>query len=111
MGKLNFRLGRQLESYQKEYSPPTRVRPLPFSVIQDLDTVAQVTTSRNIALSNITWVAYFFLLWPGEYCKGGTKTAQHPFRINNVKFSIGQNPYNAATESNAVLAQPTWSAS
>ena len=103
MGKLNFRLGRQLASYQKEHSPPTRVRPLPVSVIQDLDTVAQGTTPRNIAIRDLTWVAFFFLLRPDEYCKDGTDTAQHPFRIKDVQFFIGQNPYNAATASNAVL--------
>ena len=40
MGKLDFRLGRQLASYQKEDSPPERVRPLPVNVIQALDTAS-----------------------------------------------------------------------
>ena len=50
-------------------------------------------------------VALFFLLCPGEYCKDGTYTAQHPFSIKNVQFFIEQKPHNAATASNAVLAQ------
>ena len=105
MGKLNFNLGRQLASYHKEDSSPTIVRPLHVRVIQALDTAAQVTTPRNIAISNLTWVAFFFLLWPGEYYKGGTNTAQHPFRLKDVQFFIEQKPYNAASVSNAVLAQ------
>ena len=47
----------------------------------------------------------FFLLRPGEYCRGGTDTAQHPFRIKDVKLIIVQQPYKAAKLSNSVLAQ------
>ena len=105
IGKLEFRLGRQLASYQKEDSTPTRVWPLPIRFIQALDTAAQGTTSRNIAISNLTWVTFFFLLRPVKYCKGGTDTAQHPFRLKDVQLFIVQHPYNATTASNAVLAQ------
>ena len=105
MGKLDFRLGRQLASYQKEDSPSTRVRPLPVRVIQALDTSAQGTTSRNITISDLTWVAFFLLLRTGKYCKGGTNTAQHPFSLKDILFFIGQHPYNATTASNSVLSQ------
>ena len=81
------------------------MRPLPVSVIQSLDTAAQVTTARNIAIINIIWVAFLFLLHPVQYCRGGTDTAQHPLRLNYIQFFIGQQPYNAATVSNNVLAQ------
>ena len=70
-----------------------------------MDTAAQGTTARNIAISNLTWVAFFFLLWPGKQCKGGNDTAQHPFRLKDVQFFIRQQPYNAATAFNAVLVQ------
>ena len=96
MGKLNFRLGRQLASYQKEDSPSTRVRTLPLRVIQALDTASQGTT---------TWVAFFFLLFPGKYCKGGTDTNQQLFSLKDIQLFVVQQPYNAAKASNAVLAQ------
>ena len=105
MGKLDFWLGFQLASYQKEDSPPTIVRLLPVRFIQDLDTAAQGTTLRNIAISDLTWVAYFLLLCQGKYCKGGTDTAQHPFRLKDSQFFICHQPYNNATASNAVLDQ------
>ena len=95
MGKLDFRLGRQLAAYQKEYSPSTRVRTLPLTVIKSIDTAAQGTTSRNIAISHLTWVTFLLLLCPGEYYKGGTNTAQHPFSIKDIQFFIVQQPYNA----------------
>ena len=95
-----------MASYQKEDSPPARVRPLPLIVIQSLETAAQVTTPRNIAIIHLTWVAFLFLLRPGEYCRGNTNTSQHPFRLKDVQFFILQQPYNAVTASNAVLTQP-----
>ena len=105
MGKLNYRLGRQLVSYQKENSPPKIVRPFPVIIIQSLDTAIQGTTPRNIAFGYLTWVAFFFLLLPGKYCKGGTDTAQHPFSLKDIQLFVVQQPYNSATVSNAVLAQ------
>ena len=105
MGKLNYRLGRRLASYQKEDSPSTRSRTLPLRAIQALDTNAQGTTSRNIAISNLTWVTFFFLLRPGKYCKGGTDITQHPFSLKDIQLFVVQQTYNAAMVSNAVLAQ------
>ena len=81
------------------------MRPLPVRGIQALDISAQGNTARNIAIRNLTWFALSFLLRPGKYCKGGTDTAQHPFRLKDVQFLIGQQTYNSATASNAVLDQ------
>ena len=53
MGKLDFRLGCHLESYQKEDYPPTIMWPLPVSFTQALDTATQRTNSRNIAIINL----------------------------------------------------------
>ena len=78
---------------------------IPVSVIQALDTANQGTTPRNIAISDLTWVALFFILCPDEYCRGGNGTAQHPFRLKDVQLFTGQPPYNTTTVSNGVLAQ------
>ena len=105
MGKIDFRLGRQLASYQKEYYPPTRVWPLPVNVIQALDTAAQGTTPRNIAISNLASVAFFFLLRPGKYCKGDTNINHHLFSLRDVQLFIGQKPYNSETTLSDILTQ------
>ena len=94
-----------MASYQKENYTPTIVRPLHVIVIQAWDTAAQGTTTRNIAISDINRVAFFFLLRSGEYCKGVTNTAKNSFSIKDVQFFIGQKPYNAATAFNDVLSQ------
>ena len=64
MIKLDFRMGRQMALYQKEDSPTTRLLPLPVNFVQALDTAAQGTTPRNIAISDLTWVAFFLILRP-----------------------------------------------
>ena len=84
MGKINFWMGLHLESYHKEDHTPTRVRLLPVIVIQALDTTAQGTTAINISIRDLTWVALFSLLHPGEYCRGSNNTAQHPLRLKAV---------------------------
>ena len=104
MVKLDFCLGRQLVSYQKEDSPPARMRPLPVKFVKALDTNAQRTAPRNISIRDLIWVAFFFLLRPGEYYKGETDTAHHPFRIKDVHLFIGRQPYNAATATNDTLS-------
>ena len=91
--------------YQRDDYPSTRVWPLPLRFIQALDTAVQGTTSRNIAISNLTWVALFLLLRPGEYCKGGIDIDQYPFSLKDIQLFTVRHPCNSATVSNAVLAQ------
>ena len=79
--------------------------PIPVSIIQASGYAAQGITVRNIAISDLNSVTFFFLLWLGKYCKGSTETVQNPFRINDVQLFIGHQPHNSATASNAVLAQ------
>ena len=66
---------------------------------------AQETTSINITVRNLTWVDFFLLLRPGEYCKSGTNTALHPFSIKDIQFFVVQQLYNATTACNSVLTQ------
>ena len=81
------------------------MRPLPLRVIQALDTSAQGTTSINITIRDFICVTFFFLLRPGEYCKGGTATSQHPSSLKDIQLFVVQQPYNSATVFNVVLAQ------
>ena len=105
MGKLDFRLGCHLTSYWKEDYLPARVRPLPVKFIKALDTDAQETTPRNIAISDLTWVAFFFLLRSGEHYKVGNDTTHHLFIIKDVQLFIEHQSYNAATDTNDILDQ------
>ena len=81
MVKLEFRLGQQMEFYQKGDSTTTQVSTLTVNIIQVLESTNQGTTHQNIAISNITWVSLLLLIRPVKYCIGGTYTPHHPFRL------------------------------
>ena len=88
--------------------PPNHTLFLHFCQCQcqfNVQSGAQGTTSRNITISNLTWVAFFLLLWPGKYYKGVTNTALHPFSIKDIQFFVVQQLYNATTTCNSVLDQ------
>ena len=81
------------------------MRPLSVNVIQTLDTSDQGTTLINITISDLAWVAFFFLLRPGEYYKGGTDTTHHLFLIKDAQLFIVYKPYNTATAPNIIFSR------
>ena len=81
LGKIDFWLDRQLTTYAKQKPPQTRVRPIPVSVLQELNYAYQGGTAYQQAISNLAWIAYLFLLSPGDYCRGGADTAHHFFLL------------------------------
>jgi hypothetical protein len=100
LGKTDFRLYRQFRTYDKQDPPPTRVRPVPLQLLVHMhEVVAQLntTTAHHRAVTDLAFMAFFFLLQPGEYCKSRPDTDSHPFRLQDVTFSIGDANYNAAT--------------
>ena len=44
--------------------------------------------NRDRAIINCIWMAFYFLLRPGEYANA-TDNAKHPFRMSDVKLNIG----------------------
>ena len=79
VGSIHFRLDRQLAAYKREDPPPTRFRPLTTSILHTLNASTQGGTDCQKAISDLTWIAFFFLLRPGEYCQGGTDTVSTTF--------------------------------
>ena len=61
------------------------------------------------ATRNLTHIAFFLMLRPGEYCREGTDKKQHPFRLRNVPLFIGRQPYNTATTPQAIINQAYFS--
>ena len=99
LSQLDFRLGRKLATYAKQAPPPTRVCLIPVSILQALDSAYQGGTECQQAISDLAWIAFFFLPKPGEYCRGGADTAHHFFLLRDLHFFIGQHPFNAASPS------------
>ena len=97
VGSINFRLVQQLAAYKREDTLPRRVRPLPISVLHTLDSAVQVSTDSQQSISDLAWILFFFLLWPGYYCQGGTDTVSTLFWLWNIQFFIGNQLTPATT--------------
>jgi hypothetical protein len=91
-GKIDFRLLRQLNAYQREDPPPDRVKPIPFQVILYLATTAfavGAAAEGTKAIADMVILAFFFLLRPGEYTFSSSKKDSAPFRLQDVCLRRG----------------------
>ena len=87
-GKTDFRLQRQLASYQKEDPPPLRVKPVPIQVIRRIMHIANSGNSAHLqATADMIALAFFFLLRPGEYTS--TSASSTPFCFQDAQLYIG----------------------
>jgi len=83
-GQLDLRLSRQLSSYNKHDSPPTRVKPIPLSVLRHAVSCArQLNTPYHHAIADMITLGFFFLLQPGEYADTANPEST-PFRACDV---------------------------
>jgi len=88
-GKLNFRLSRQLQSYNKQDPPPSRVKPIPTSVLLRSITLLRLSNHpRATALADMLTLGFYFLLRPGEYALTSNPEST-PFRLQDVHLHIG----------------------
>jgi hypothetical protein len=93
-GKLDLRLQRQLSLYKKLDPPPSRVKPIPLSIITHaahLNIVANLPSS--MAITDMFLLGFFFLLWPGEYAWTKNPEAA-PFLLRHVHLSRGSHRLN-----------------
>jgi len=83
-GTLDICLSRLLSAYTKQDSPPTRVKPIPISVLQNaVFSHRQWRTPHNYAIADMITLGFFFLLRPGEYA-ATINPESSPFRLCNV---------------------------
>ena len=108
MGAINSPLGRQLVTYAKEDPSPGRVRPLPVSILHCMESVAKSGSPRDQAIADLAWIAFFFLLRPGEYYAGGTDTVTTPFNLRDIQFLVGNQPTQSTTSFAATCAAATF---
>ena len=106
--KIDFRLQRQLRGYKRNDPAPARVRPIPWPALREAQRIAlsSAGTEKECTLVDLMWIAYFFLLRPGEYLY---TTGEHAFRLQDIVLRIGSVDHNAtnvnleqASESNFI---------
>ena len=54
--KIDFFLGHELASYNKEYPPSTQARSLPINILHDIDAYLQSGTPKQQAICDLTWI-------------------------------------------------------
>jgi hypothetical protein len=105
-GDVDFRLTRQYSSYKKTDPPPTRVKPIPLALLHHVFHWATVLNLTNCQqwtmIGNLIYLAFFFLLRPGEYCFS-SEDAFHPFRLCDVGLYIGARHIDIFAEPEANL--------
>ena len=107
LGKIDFRIQRQLACYTRQDPPPNRVKPVPVPILMHI--VSTALTGGNIfqiATADMIALAFFYLLRPGEYT--GTRTESTPFRLCDVQLFQGSARLNLPTASDAALLSATF---
>ena len=62
-------------------------------LLQAESLVQQSNDPRDRATMDCIWLAFYFLLRPGEYANA-TGDAKHPFRLQDVQFKVGHQHYS-----------------
>ena len=97
-GKLDYRLQQQLKGYKRVDPSPSRVKPIPFQMVDHANRVANLSNDPlSLATADLTTLGFFFLLRPGEHTHPPASSGSQPFRLMDVTFSLGDQAYPAAT--------------
>jgi hypothetical protein len=76
---IHPQLSRVLNGFRKKDSAPSRVLPIPVQVLQRAFAIALLqNTLLALGAADLIWLAFFFLLCPGEYTITGG-----PFRLGS----------------------------
>ena len=101
-GKIDFRLQRQLASWKKEDPAAQRMKPFPIGFIHcAFKMLRSFETAYHDAIAWMLYVAFFFLMRPGEYCDNGPSS--HPFLMRDVQLHVGSQKLVLAHESDAMI--------
>jgi hypothetical protein len=107
-GNLDERISCQLAQWRKEDPAPSRVKPIPFTLLHHIDAVAlNVGTQAQLALADMVWIAVYFLCRPGEYTRATEGST--PFRFQDVALWIGGQRLDLHTAPEQQLHRATFS--
>eukprot|EP00536_Pseudo-nitzschia_multiseries_P004927 jgi/Psemu1/11292/gm1.11292_g len=88
-GSLDFRLTAQFKGYAKLDPAPSRVKPVPITLVMHALWFAYYDSLSppHQAIANMICIAFFFCLRPGEYT--GTTRDDQAFSLQDVAFYLG----------------------
>ena len=83
------------------------MKPLPLSMLHLASAIAlHAGDPSSLAASDLMWLAFFFLLRPGEYSNAGP--ASHPFRVADVQLWQGPTRLHPLSSDPELLQQATF---
>ena len=92
---MDPRLTTLYRAFANDDPPPNRVKPMPIQILHKAQhTATQLGDAYNLAICDMAWIAFFFLLRPGEYCKSPDNT---PIALQDITFTIGHQRLNPMT--------------
>ena len=102
-GKIDGRLELQFRCYFRQDPPPSWVKPIPVQVMHRLACIAAASNDQELqAVTDMTIIAFFLLLWSGYYT--GTKSDSSPFPLSYVTFSVGRTVFDIVTATDNELS-------
>jgi len=106
-GQIDPRLSRQLRGYTKQDPPPARVKPIPVQILRLACQLAEaVNSDESLAAADMTWLAFFFLLRPGEYTSPAEDS--HPFRLEDIRLWRNEQCLSYCTATEADMSSATF---
>ena len=90
-GDLDLCLTSLYRAWQRDDAPPSRVKPLPLSVVAQVGIASALENLAGaLAAAHLLVVGFFFLLRPGGYLGAPSPNASAAlFRLQDVQFWIG----------------------
>ena len=97
-GQISYRLQQQIKGYKRIDPPPSRVKPIPFPLVHNVNLTASLSNDpMSLATADLATLGFFFLLRPGEHTHPPAGSANQPFRLMDVTFRFGNQSYPADT--------------
>jgi hypothetical protein len=98
-GEVDARLTSLYRAWKRDDEPPTRVKPLPLSVVSQVYAAAHLEpTSLSLAAADCLVLGFFFLMRPGEYLGVPPPGRSGPlFRLRDVQLWIGSRALSTLT--------------
>ncbi len=89
-GVIDFRLAALYRSWARVDPPPSRVKPLPMTLLSHVVSLARLENSMiSAAEANTLTIGYFFLLRPGEYLGRPNPILDDLFRLRDLAMWVG----------------------
>ena len=106
-GNIDFRLQRQLKYYKNQDPESSRRQPFPVELLHTATArLTALGTPKALAIVNMMWIAFYFLMRPGEFCDSGTSS--HPFLFRDVTLKAGNLKLDLRRSTEAQLRSATF---